>query len=131
VVWADIGRAPRALVLPAGNRTVPLNSCYVLPCNELTDAQAIAVLLNSTIMAAWLGVLAEPARGGYRRYMAWTVSLLPLPRDWDGARAILAPLAERATMGQPPGSAEVDAAVLRAYHVRPADVAPLLTWHAR
>jgi methylase of polypeptide subunit release factors len=131
VVWADIGRAPRALVLPAGNRTVPLNSCYVLPCNELTDAQAIAVLLNSTIVAAWLGVLAEPARGGYRRYMAWTVSLLPLPRDWDGARALLAPLAERATMGQPPGSAEVDAAVLRAYHVRPADVAPLLTWHAR
>jgi hypothetical protein len=126
-----MGRTPRALVLREGDRTVPLNSCYVLPCSELTDALAIAAILNSTIAAAWLGVLAEPARGGYRRYMAWTVSLLPLPRDWAGARALLAPLAERGSFGEPPAIGELDAAVLRTYHVRPADVAPLLTWHAR
>jgi hypothetical protein len=131
VVWADMGRAPRALVLQEGDRTVPLNSCYVLPCRELDDARAIAALLNSSIAAAWLGVLAEPARGGYRRYMAWTVSLLPLPRDWIRARALLAPLAERGAAGDPPSVAELDAAVLRAYHVRPTDVAPLLAWHAR
>jgi hypothetical protein len=131
VVWADMGRRPRALVLREGDRTVPLNSCYVLPCNELADARAIAALLNSTVAAAWLGVLAEPARGGYRRYMAWTVSLLPLPRDWASARELLAPLAERAARGEPPAAGELDAAVLRAYHVRPADVAPLLAWHAR
>jgi methylase of polypeptide subunit release factors len=131
VVWADMGRSPRALVLHAGDRTVPLNSCYVLPCSNLTDARAIAALLNSTVAAAWLGVLAEPARGGYRRYMAWTVSLLPLPRDWASARALLAPLAERAALGASPSAGELDAAVLRSYHVRPADVAPLLAWHAR
>ena len=131
VVWADMGRTPRALVLREGDRTVPLNSCYVLPCNDIADARAIAALLNSTVAAAWLGVLAEPARGGYRRYMAWTVSLLPLPCDWQRARALLAPLAERAALGEPPGAGQLDSAVLRAYHVRPADVAPLLAWHAR
>ena len=44
---------------------------------------------------------------------------------------LLAPLAERAACGEPPGAGELDAAVLRAYRVRPADVAPLLAWHAR
>jgi hypothetical protein len=126
-----MGRVPRALVLKPGDRTVPLNSCYVLPCGEVDDARAIAALLNSGVAAAWLAVLAEPARGGYRRYMAWTVSLLPLPRDWPGARRLLAPLAERAENGDAPNVAELDAAVLRAYRVNPAFVAPLLAWHAR
>jgi hypothetical protein len=110
---------------------VPLNSCYVLPCTHPADAHAVASLLNSSIAAAWLGVLAEPARGGYHRYLAWTMSLLPLPRDWPRARALLAPLAERAALGDHPAAGELDAAVLRAYRVRPADVAPLLAWHAR
>lgn len=131
VVWADMGRAPRALVLAAGDRTVPLNSCYVLPCSDPADAYTLAALLNSGIAAAWLGVLAEPARGGYRRYLAWTVSLLPLPRDWPRARTLLAPLARRAARGEPPSAGELDAATLGAYRVRPANVAPLLAWHAR
>jgi hypothetical protein len=59
------------------------------------------------------------------------VSLLPLPRDWARARALLAPLAERGAAGDSPSVAELDTAVLRAYHVRPTDVAPLLAWHAR
>ena len=131
VVWADMGRAPRALVLDPGDRTVPLNSCYVLPCADQVDALAMAALLNSTLAAAWLSVLAEPARGGYRRYLAWTVALLPLPLDWPHARALLAPLAERAAHGQPPSPGELDAAALSAYRVRPRSVAPLLAWHAR
>ena len=110
---------------------MPLNSCYVLPCADPADAQALAALLNSTLAAAWLGALAEPARGGYRRYLAWTVALLPLPRDWPRARALLSPLAERAARGEEPAAGELDAAVLRAYRVRPADMAPLLAWHAR
>ncbi|HJU66342.1 MAG TPA: DNA methyltransferase, partial [Gemmatimonadaceae bacterium] len=78
VVWADFGRAPRALVLPAGDPTVPLNSCYVVPCQTSEDAFTLAALLNSPLAAAWLSLLAEPARGGYHRYLAWTMSLLPL-----------------------------------------------------
>jgi hypothetical protein len=89
VVWADFGRRPRALVLPAGDVTVPLNTCYVLRCADPHDAYAIASLLNSWLASAWLNAVAEPARGGYRRYLAWTVGLLPVPAEWPRARAIL------------------------------------------
>jgi hypothetical protein len=58
VVWADMGRTPRALVLPPGDGTVALNSCYVLPCRDPDDASAIAALLNSPLAAAWLGAIA-------------------------------------------------------------------------
>ena len=89
VVWSDFGRRPRALVLPAGDQTVPVNTCYVMMCREECDAWALAALLNSPIAAAWLNAIAEPARGGYHRYLAWTVGLLPLPRDWHSARTLL------------------------------------------
>lgn len=90
VVWADFGRRPRALVLAAGDRTVPMNTCYALPCDDETDAWALAALLNSPLAAGWLNAVAEPARGGYHRYLGWTVGLLPIPRDWPRARAVLA-----------------------------------------
>ncbi|MGH7638706.1 MAG: Eco57I restriction-modification methylase domain-containing protein [Gemmatimonadaceae bacterium] len=90
VVWADIGRRPRAAVLPPGDPTVPLNSCYVVRCSDESDAWALAALLNSPLSAAWLNAIAEPARGGYRRYLGWTVGLLPVPRDWERGRAVLA-----------------------------------------
>jgi len=128
VVWADFGRAPRALVLPPGDTSVALNSCYVLACQELTDALALSALLNSSLAAAWLHMLAEPARGGYKRYLAWTVALLPVPRDWNVARRILAPLAERAIRGDTVSDGELLDAALRAYRVRRADFAPLLAW---
>ena len=128
VVWADLGRAPRAVVFRAGDPTVPLNSCYVVPCTTLADAHALAALLNSPLAAAWLNPLAEPARGGYRRYLGWTTALLPVPQRGGEARAILAPLGERAGAGDPPAADELLAAVLRAYRVAFGDVAPLLTW---
>jgi hypothetical protein len=128
VVWCDFGRAPRAALLPAGDATVPLNSCYVLPCDALLDALAFTALLNSTLAAAWLNAIAEPARGGWHRYLAWTVALLPLPHDWERARTLLAPIAERALLGTPPTEIELLAAVCRAYRLRQPDVAPLLAW---
>jgi hypothetical protein len=131
VVWADMGRTPRALLLPAGDTTVPLNSCYVVPCDEHDDGLALTALLNSSLAAAWLHVLAEPARGGYHRYLGWTVALLPLPRDWPGARALLAPLARRALDGSAPPACELLDAATRAYRLRAVDVAPLITWCAR
>ena len=131
VVWADMGRTPRALLLPAGDRTVPLNSCYVVPCDDMVDALALTALLNSSLAAAWLHVLAEPARGGYHRYLGWTMALLPLPRDWRCAREILAPLAERAIEGEIPTACELVEAATRAYRLRASDVAPLIAWAAR
>ena len=131
VVWADMGRTPRALLLPAGDQTVPLNSCYVVPCDELVDALALTALLNSSLAAAWLHVLAEPARGGYHRYLGWTMALLPLPRDWEIAREILAPLTIRAMEGAAPSPSELLDAATRAYRLRAVDVAPLIGWSAR
>jgi hypothetical protein len=128
VVWSDFGRVPRAALLAAGDPTVPLNSCYVLPCADPVDALALAALLNSPLAAAFLNAIAEPARGGWHRYLAWTVELLPVPREWSRARRILAPLAERALLGQPPTESELLAAACRAYRLTHEDVAPLVAW---
>jgi hypothetical protein len=76
-------------------------------------------------------VLAEPARGGYHRYLGWTVALLPLPRDWRCARELLAPLARRALDGNVPTACELLEGATRAYRLRSADVAPLLAWCGR
>ncbi|HEY2067611.1 MAG TPA: N-6 DNA methylase, partial [Gemmatimonadaceae bacterium] len=124
VVWSDFGRAPRATILAAGDPTVPLNTCYVLPCDDPVDALALAALLNSPLAAAWLNAIAEPARGRWRRYLAWTMSLLPIPRDWSHARERLAPLAERALLGDVPSADELLAVACSAYHVRREDIAP-------
>ena len=128
VVWADLGRSMQALVLNAGDRTVPLNTCYVLPTRDLTDAFAMAALLNSSLADAWIGALAEPARGGYRRHFAWTLARLPIPDDWARARDVLAPLGGRAVRGDPPGRAELLAAVLDVFRLRHRSIAPLLEW---
>ena len=128
VVWADVGRTPRALVLAPNDPTVALNSCYVLPCRDPRDAHTLAALLNSPLIAAWLALIAEPARGGYRRFLAWTIALLPTPRAWSHARDILAPLAQRAQRGREPDSGELLDATLRAYRVRRSDIEPLLQW---
>ena len=135
VVWADIGRRLRATVLEAGDPTVPLNSCYVLPVRTSDEAWALHAILTSTLAAAWLDPLAEPARGRFRRYLGWTVGLLPIPHDWPAAVQRLAPLA-RAAGHQPPASRPVEtatreAAVLASYGLTPSSLTPLLTWYAQ
>jgi hypothetical protein len=99
-----------------------LNSCYVVRCIDDCDARALTALLNSPLAAVWLNALAEPARGGYRRYLGWTVGQLPIPRDWKRARAVLADAAH--------GDDELLESVLKAYRLRRADVAPLLEWRS-
>lgn len=127
VVWCDIGRGPRALVLEPGDRTVPLNTCYVAFADE-TDAWALAALLNSALAAAWLRVLAEPARGGYSRYFAWTLAELPLPSDIGRFRETLAPAGRATANGTTIPDTELVDLVLDAYQLRMRDVAPLLEW---
>lgn len=131
VVWSDIGKTPRALVLPPGDATVPINSCYVARTRSLDDAHALAALLNSPVAAAWLAAIAEPARGGYHRYLGWTLARLPIPAEWERAVEILAPLAREAIDGDVPDPATLTDAVIRAYRVRSVDIEPLLTWCLR
>jgi hypothetical protein len=127
VVWADFGKRPRALVLDAGDPTVPLNTCYVVRCANATDAWALAALLNSRVAAAWLNAIAEPARGGYRRYLGWTVGQLPLPAAWDRARQSLALAGMHAAgTADTQGSDALELAVLAAFGLEYSDVAPLL-----
>jgi hypothetical protein len=130
VVWCDVGREPRASVLEANDPRVPLNSCYVARCGDECDAYAFATLLNGPLARAWLDALAEPARGGYHRYLGWTLSLLPVPTDWARARRILSPLAERAVRECPPSDVELMEASLDAYGLRRSAVAPLVAWAA-
>jgi len=125
VVWADFGRRPRALVLLPGDPVVPLNTCYVLRVPNETDAWALTAILNSLPAAAWLNAIAEPARGGFRRYLGWTVGHLPLPRDWLRVRDDLAGAAARAARDACDDVA-LQALVLDAYGLTPADITPLL-----
>jgi hypothetical protein len=128
VVWADFGTRARALVIDTGDSIVPLNTCYAASCNTLDDAYALAALLNGPLVSAWLNVVAEPARGGYRRYLGWTMSLLPLPSDWEYARECLAPLAIRGMSGDLPSDDELLVGALEAYGATLADIQPLLSW---
>jgi hypothetical protein len=124
VVWTDVAREPRVRVLDAGDPTVALNSCYVLRCAVPDDARALAVLLQSPVCAAWLRALAEPARGGYLRHLAWTVALLPVPRNWPRARRALLAMKD----GSSPARHASTAA--RAYGLTLDVVAPLMEWGA-
>ena len=126
VVWSDFGRAPRAAVLDRGDPTVPLNTCYSVTCPTPLDALAFAAILNSEIAAAWLAVIAEPARGGYHR--GWTIARLPIPINWPRARRLLAPIAERARCGIQPAGRELNALVLDAYEVTASALEPLIAW---
>jgi hypothetical protein len=131
VVWADLSRTPRAAVIAPGDRVVPLNTCYVVFADSMPEAYALATYLNSPLAAAWLAALAEPARGGFRRMFGWTVSLMPIPRDWEAAVATLAPLGERAARGDVPPPEEILHATLAALGVAEHQVAALLTWGHR
>ena len=77
-------------------------------------------------------VRAEPARGGFRRYMGWTVSTLPVPRDWANVRSTLAQLARSAHAAHDPrpadgpGDARYVDALADAYGVPMQELEPLL-----
>ncbi len=128
VVWGDFGRAPKAAVLEAGDITVPLNTCYSVTCPSIDDALAFAAILNSNIAAAWLSVIAEPARGHFHRYLGWTVARLPIPIDWPRARQLLAPIAAAARGGDEPTTADLGTRVLDAYKLSASTLDPLLAW---
>jgi Type I restriction-modification system methyltransferase subunit len=128
VVWSDVARTPTAALIPAGDTSVAINSCYVIRCTEMCDALALTALLNSPLSAAWLNVIAEPARGGYHPYLGWTMSLLPGPRNWKRASMILAAVTRAALDGSPPSKAELVRVTLDAFELKPSSVEALLRW---
>ena len=77
VVWPDLGRRLAAAV-PAAE-LVPLNTVYGIATREAADAAALAALLNSCWLTALARLVADPARGGFRRFNARVVRGLPVP----------------------------------------------------
>ena len=106
---------------------VPINSCYGVRLHDPIDALALAALLNAPTTTAWLSLVAEPARGGYHRFLGWTVLALPMP-PWHHARELLAPLAAKARRGEAVSTEMLHRTTLEAYGLSHAAVAPLLAW---
>jgi hypothetical protein len=77
VVWPDLGRRLAAAVPSAD--AVPLNTVYGIATRTADDAHALAALLNSRWLTALARLRADPARGGFRRFNARVVRMLPAP----------------------------------------------------
>jgi hypothetical protein len=96
VVWADLSRRLNAVV-PAP-QFVPLNTAYGIATHDAADAAALCALFNSRWLTALARLVADPARGGYRRFNARVVRGLPVPPRESSAWA---ELARRGTAHEP------------------------------
>ena len=93
VVWADLGRRLGAVVPPPD--VVPLNTVYGIATRTAADAAALAALFNSRWHSALARLVADPARGGFRRFNARVVGGLPVPHNVSTTWTALARLGER------------------------------------
>jgi len=110
VVWPDIGRRLTAAV-PAPE-FVPLNTVYGIATRDALDAAALAALFNSCWLTALARLVADPARGGFRRFNARVVRGLPVPAPG----AVWEELARRGQCAEP-----ADDLVADAFHLDAAD----------
>jgi len=77
VVWSDIGKRLAAAVLDRD--IVPLNTVYGIATRQACDAAALAALFNTRWLTALARLVADPARGGFRRFNARVIRSLPVP----------------------------------------------------
>lgn len=77
VIWPDLSRRLAAVVPPP--EVVPLNTVYGIATRDSADAAALAALFNSCWLTALARLVADPARGGFRRFNARVVGGLPVP----------------------------------------------------
>ena len=77
VVWPDLSRRLGAVVPPA--EVVPLNTVYGIVTRTAADAAALAALFNCRWHSALARLVADPARGGFRRFNARVIGGLPIP----------------------------------------------------
>lgn len=78
VVWRDFSEELEAAAAPA--QVIPLNTVYFLPAPSRAGAELLARTLNSDPIRALALAIAERARGGWRRHLAWVMRLLPIPQ---------------------------------------------------
>jgi len=77
VIWPDVARRLSASVPEP--RMVPLNTVYGIVTRSADEAHALAALFNSRWYTALAALRADPARGGFRRFNARVIRILPLP----------------------------------------------------
>lgn len=77
VVWRDMGPHMQACAVDA--HTLVLNTAYYIPCADPVRAWALSVFFNHPRTREFCSVLAERARGGWRRHFAWTLCMAPIP----------------------------------------------------
>src|SRR5262249_57034236 len=77
VAWPDLARRLAAAVPPP--ELVPLNTVYGIATRDAADAAALAALFNSRWLTALARLVADPARGGFRRFNARVVAGRPIP----------------------------------------------------
>ncbi|MCU0633373.1 MAG: N-6 DNA methylase [Gemmatimonadaceae bacterium] len=135
IAWADIGRQLAARHLPIGTRDVPMNSCYVVMPHSDEQARVLLALLSAPIASCVLALVAEPARGGYRRFFGHTVAQLPIPSPAALAthhhRLLALALAlDNSTPPSAPLGELLDAAYADALGVHAATLDTLRRWHA-
>jgi hypothetical protein len=111
VVWPDLGRRLAAAVPDA--ELVPLNTVYGIATSGAADAAALAALFNSCWLTALARLVADPARGGFRRFNARVIRGLPVPAQ---SSTVWAELARRGACCEP-----ADDLVAEALHLDAAD----------
>ncbi len=120
VVWPDLGRR-LAAAIPA-TELVPLNTVYGIATRDAADAGALAALFNSSWLTALARLVADPARGGFRRFNARVVRGLPVPAR---ASPVWAELARRGQRCEPADDLVADAFQLDAADRRALAADPL------
>ncbi len=119
VVWPDIARRPRAVLLDeVAPRAIPLNTCYVAAAPDREAALAITGVLNSTWAMALTSVRGNEARGGYRRITARVAEDLPVPPP-GVHRTALAAFCARAHRAADAAREELDSTVADALGLSP------------
>ena len=93
VAWHDLSDTLRAVALPATvpfdgrpRELVPLNTVYFLPSADRSASILMAGILNSLPVRCFARAVAERAKDARFRFFAWTLSTLPLPREWHSGR---------------------------------------------
>jgi Eco57I restriction-modification methylase/MmeI, helicase spacer domain len=119
VVWPDIARRPRAVVLETctAKGAAPLNSCYVASLPSRRIALVVAGVLNSTWAQILTHLIADEANGGYRRINARVVGSMPIPTG--GNASVVAEHALQAHHGHAVSQHDLDEAVAAALALTP------------
>jgi hypothetical protein len=138
VVWHDLARTLEAVAVPAvagsahgpANPVVPLNTTYFIAAGTGTESLLLAALLNSLPVRCFARAVAERAKDARFRFFAWTVGILPIPRDWRDPTATrrlvrLSRDAHAAGGIDPAAQTELDSQVAAMYRLSDGDLAAM------